>query len=68
MLILSEIVDVFDDLAQLEYEHNLSISHIMGGVSNYISLFVKSPFLIMKMNGYVSLNEQREIKDYMDPF
>lgn len=67
MFILDIIVNVVDDLPRLRYGHNLAVYHIVGSVDNHVGLLIKPPLLIMRVNGYVLLNEPGESKNYVDP-
>ena len=68
MFILGKISNILDDLAQFRYGHNLVVDYVVGSVCDHVSLFIEPPFLIMKVDDYVLLNELEELKDNMDPF
>ena len=68
MFILDIIVDVVDDLPQLKYRHDLAVCHIMDGVGNHVSLLIKPPLSIVRVDGYILLNKPGESKDHVDTF
>ena len=68
MFILGIVVDVVDNLLRLRYRHDLAVCHVVVGVGNYVGLFMKPPFPIVQVNGYILLNKPGESKDYINPF
>ena len=67
MFILSIIVDIVDNLLWLRYGHDLAVCHIIDGVGNHIGLLMKLPLSIVRVDGYIPLNEPGKSKNHMDP-
>lgn len=67
MFILGIIIDIIHDLTRLRYGHNLSVCHIVSGISNHVGLLMKLSLLIVQVNSYVLLNKPGEFKNHIDP-
>ena len=67
MFILGVVIDVIENLTQFRYGHDLAIGHLMGGVGDQVGLVMELLFPIMRMYGYILLNEPGKLKDHVDP-